>query len=236
MEGIKSYGGYRAGVEPLESYGKKDKQSPKNRRNKMIKKRFDLQLFAEEGAEGGAAEPGQEQGTENGQEQGGTESGAEGDKKYSDADVDAIVKKRLERERADYAKAIEEAKAEAEKLAKMNEEQKQQYELEKQQEENKKLQEENAKLKAEAAKAELAKTAADILQKSDIDATPAVLGLVVGSDAEQTKAKIDAFVKAVEDQVKKAEVARATGTTPRYITNNPEPKSEIEKRIAKYNV
>lgn len=197
----------------------------------MLKKKFDLQLFAEGGTEppagtdpnaGKAGEPGKQ------------DPPAEPEKKYTDDDVNKIVKERIARERADHEKAIEEAKAEAEKLAKMNADQKRQYEIEKQQEENKKLQEENAKLKAEAARAELGKTAADILQKSDIDATPGVINLVVGADAEETKANIDAFVKAVEAQVKKAETARATGTTPRTIVNNSGTMSEIEKRIAKY--
>lgn len=197
----------------------------------MLNKKFDLQLFAEGGTEppagtdpnaGKAGEPGKQ------------DPPAEPEKKYTDDDVDKIVKDRIARERADHAKAIEEAKAEAAKLAKMNEDQKRQYEAEKQQEENKKLQEENAKLTMELARVELNKTAADILQKNDIDATPDVIGLVVGADAEETKANIDAFVKAVEAQVKKAETARATGTTPRNIVNNSGTISEIEKRIAKY--
>jgi hypothetical protein len=197
----------------------------------MLNKKFDLQLFAEGGTEppagtdpnaGKAGEPGKQ------------DPPAEPEKKYTDADVDKIVKDRIARERADHEKAIEEAKAEAAKLAKMNEDQKRQYEAEKQQEENKKLQEENAKLTMELARVELNKTAADILTKNDIDATPDVIDLVVGADAEETKANIDAFVKAVEVQVKKAETARATGTTPRNIVNNSGTISEIEKRIAKY--
>jgi hypothetical protein len=192
----------------------------------MIKK-FNLQLFAEE-TEPAKAEP---QGEPKG-EPAKTEPAEE--KKYTDADVDRIVKGKHAKWKEEYEKDLKAAKDEAEKLAKMNAEQKQQYEIEKQQEENKKLLEENEKLKAEAARAELAKTAADILQKADFDATPDVLNLVVGADAEETKANIDAFTKAVESQVKKAEMARATGSTPRVITNNAEQMSEIEKRIAKY--
>lgn len=188
----------------------------------MLKKKFDLQLFAEGGTEP-PAEP-ENQGPGNTEPP--TEPNTE-DKKYTDADVDKIVKERLAREKAAQEKAIQEAKAEAEKLAQMNADQKRQYEMEK-------LQEENKKLKAEAARAELGKTAADILTKNDIDATPGVIDLVVGADAEETKANIDAFVKAVEAQVKKAETSRATGTTPRNIVNNANALSEIEKRIAKY--
>lgn len=198
----------------------------------MSKRKIDLQMFAEPGGnEPPANDPPKD-------EPGGTEPPKDGkdepEKKYTDEDVNKIVKERLAREKATHEKAVEEARKEAEKLAKMNADQKKQYEIEKQQEENKRLLEENEKLKAAAAKVELSKTAADILQKSGYDATPDVLALVVSDDAEKTKGNIDAFVKAVETQVKKAEQARATGTTPRSITNNQGEMSEIEKRIAKY--
>ena len=54
------------------------------------------------------------------------------------------------------------------------------------------------------------------------------------ADAESTKTNIDRFVKIIEDQVKKAEVARATGTTPRSYGNNGGQLSEFDKRLAKY--
>jgi hypothetical protein len=76
---------------------------------------------------------------------------------------------------------------------------------------------------------------AGLLQESNVDATPDVLKFVVGDDAETTKANIDSFVKIIEAAVKKAEVARATGTTPRTITNNGNAMTEIDKRIAKYS-
>jgi hydrogenase maturation factor HypF (carbamoyltransferase family) len=110
----------------------------------------------------------------------------------------------------------------------MNAEQKQQYEIDK-------LKKENEDLKKAQARTELEKTAAGILQEKDLEATQEVLDFVVGDDAETTNANIDKFVKIVEAQVKKAEIARATGTTPRNITNNGNNLSEIDKRIAKYS-
>ena len=151
------------------------------------------------------------------------------EKKYTDKDVDDIVKKKLAKWEKAKEKELADAKAESEKLAKMNADQKKDYEMEK-------LQEENAKLKAEAVRVELGKTASTMLKEHEIDATPDMLEFVVGKDAETTKTNIDKFVGIIQSQIKAAEVKRATGTTPKsYGNNQGEPElSEIDKRIAKY--
>ena len=86
--------------------------------------------------------------------------------------------------------AVKSAKAEAEKLAQMNAEQKQRYELEK-------LQKESAELKAAAEKVELGRTATSILREHKIDATQDILPFVVGADAEDTKGRIDKLVSII---------------------------------------
>ena len=151
------------------------------------------------------------------------------EKKYSDADVDAIIDKKFAKWKAQQEKAVADAKAEAEKLAKMNADQKKDYEMEK-------LQAENEKLKAEAMKVELGKTASALLKEQEIDATQDMLDFVVGKDADATKANIEKFVGIIQSQVKAAEVKRATGETPKsYGDNNGEPEmTEIQRRIAKY--
>ena len=149
------------------------------------------------------------------------------EKKYTDKDVDAIVNKRFAKWKTEQEQAVKSAKEEAEKLAKMNAEQKQNYEIEK-------LQKENEKLKQGAAKVELSRSATGILTEKGIEATQDVLDFVVGNDADDTNAKIDKLVKIVESQLKKAEIARATGTTPKTMTNSGSPMSEFEKRLAKY--
>ena len=93
---------------------------------------------------------------------------------------------------------------------------------------------ENEKLKQEAAKVELSRSATGILAEKGIEATQDVLDFVVGNDADDTNAKIDKLVKIVEYQLKKAEIARATGTTPKTMTNSGSQLSEFEKRLAKY--
>lgn len=196
---------------------------------------FDLQLFGDDTVQDPAPKDGE----------GGTapEDGKKGDddnkpaadgKKYTDADVDRIVNERRARWEKEQAAAIKAAEDEAAKLAKMNEQQKQQYELEKQQKANKDLQAEIDKLKKERVRIELGKTAASLLKENNIDATDGILSFVVGADAAETKANIDSFVKVVEEQVKKAEVARATGYTPKTVTHTGSTMSEIEKRLAKY--
>ncbi|NSC84540.1 DUF4355 domain-containing protein [Mediterraneibacter gnavus] len=149
------------------------------------------------------------------------------EKKYTDKDVDAIVNKRFAKWKTEQEQAVKSAKEEAEKLAKMNAEQKQNYEIEK-------LQKENEKLKQEAVKVELSRSATGILTEKGIEATQDVLDFVVGNDADDTNAKIDKLVKIVESQLKKAEIARATGTTPKTMTNSGSQLSEFEKRLAKY--
>lgn len=182
-----------------------------------------LQLFAEETVDH-TAEPDAVKDSVN-PENTSDDSGEE--KKYTDKDVDAIVNKRFAKWKTEQEQAVKSAKEEAEKLAKMNAEQKQNYEIEK-------LQKENEKLKQEAAKVELSRSATGILAEKGIEATQDVLDFVVGNDADDTNAKIDKLVKIVESQLKKAEIARATGTTPKTMMNSGSQLSEFEKRLAKY--
>lgn len=116
---------------------------------------------------------------------------------------------------------------EAAKVAKMNAEQKQQYELDK-------LKRENERLQAESVKNQLSRNAAGVLSDKGIEATQEVLDFVVGADEADTNARIDTLVKIVESQLKKAEIARATGTTPKTMTNQGSQMSEFDKRLAKY--
>lgn len=116
---------------------------------------------------------------------------------------------------------------EAAKVAKMNAEQKQQYELDK-------LKRENEQLRAESVRNELGRNAAGVLAEKGIEATQEVLDFVVGADEADTNARIDTLVKIVESQLKKAEIARATGTTPKTMTNQGSQMSEFDKRLAKY--
>lgn len=188
----------------------------------MEKVRFDLQLFAEE-----APAQAQPEGTEPPEGQKPAQEQGAGDKKYTDKDVDAIINKKFAKWKAEQEAAVKNAQEESAKLAKMNADQKHQYEMEK-------LQKENAELKRSALRMELGKTATGLLKEHNVDATQDILDFVVGEDAEETKERIDRFVSIVQAQLKRAEVERATGRTPKTVHNTGNAMSEIDKRIAKY--
>lgn len=201
-----------------------------------FRKFMTLQLFAEDEGTGGESN-----GTgANGEEtQGNEESQGTSGNTFEDflkdgknqAEFDRRVNKAIEtalgNAKAKWQEEADQKAEEAAKVAKMNAEQKQQYELEK-------LQKENERLLAESVKNQLSRNAAAGLAEKGIEATQDVLDFVVGNDADDTNARIDKLVKIVESQLKKAEIARATGTTPRTMTNSGSQLSEFEKRLAKY--
>ena len=152
--------------------------------------------------------------------------GTEPEKKYSDEDLDKIISQKYAKWSEKTDKAIEDAKAEAVKLAKMNAEQKAAYESE---QKDRKI----AEMEAQLQKIALGKVAGEILKEQGMDATQDILDMVVGTTAEDTKTQVEAFVKLVNAQVEIRERQRATGTTPKSYTGA-EPLSEIEQRIAKY--
>lgn len=154
------------------------------------------------------------------------ENGAEPEKKYSDADLDKIIGQKYAKWSEKTDKAIEDAKAEAVKLAKMNAEQKTAYESE---QKDRRI----AEMEAQLQRIELGKVAGEILKEQNMDATQDILDMVVGETAEDTKAQVEAFVNLVNAQVEIRERKRATGTTPKSYSGA-EPLSEIDKRIAKY--
>lgn len=146
------------------------------------------------------------------------------------AEFDKRIAKALAKQEANLSaanqEALKKAKSEAEKLAKMNADQKKEYEMEQ-------LKAENEKLKAESMRSELGRTAASLLKEAKIDATTEMLDFVVGTDAEDTKARIDKFVGIIQTQVRAAELAKATGSTPKNYGGG-EALTEMQKRIAKY--
>lgn len=144
-----------------------------------------------------------------------------------DRRVSKAIETALGNAKAKWQEDADRKAEEAAKVAKMNAEQKQQYELEK-------LQKENERLLAESVRNQLARNATGVLTEKGIEATQDVLDFVVGADEADTNARIDTLVKIVESQLKKAEIARATGNTPKNMTNSGSQMSEFEKRLAKY--
>lgn len=113
------------------------------------------------------------------------------EKKFSQEEVDGIIKSRLEREMKKFKQEL----SEAEKLAKLSEEEKAKLEIEK-------VQKELESEKAQFQKEKLEMEATKILSKEGlpVDFAPVLLG----ADAEQTMANIDAFKSSFQDAVQKA--------------------------------
>ena len=133
--------------------------------------------------------------------------------KYTDADVDEIVSKRLAKWEKQQAAKVEEAA----KLAEMNAQQKAEYERDKVQKE---LDEYKRRDTVNAMVAESRRQ----LSEQGITVSDAILARLVGETAEETKASVDAFsaafTAAVEDAVKKqlAGKAPAAGVATKTMT------------------
>ena len=133
--------------------------------------------------------------------------------KYTDADVDEIVSKRLAKWEKQQAAKVEEAA----KLAEMNAQQKAEYERDKVQKE---LDEYKRRDTVNAMVAESRRQ----LSEQGIAVSDDILARLVGETAEETKASVDAFstafMAAVEDAVKKqlAGKAPAAGVATKTMT------------------
>lgn len=133
--------------------------------------------------------------------------------KYTDADVDEIVSKRLAKWEKQQAAKVEEAA----KLAEMNAQQKAEYERDKVQKE---LDEYKRRDTVNAMVAESRRQ----LSEQGIAVSDDILARLVGETAEETKASVDAFstafTVAVEDAVKKqlAGKAPAAGVATKTMT------------------
>lgn len=133
--------------------------------------------------------------------------------KYTDADVDEIVSKRLAKWEKQQAAKVEEAA----KLAEMNAQQKAEYERDKVQKE---LDEYKRRDTVNAMVAESRRQ----LSEQGITVSDDILARLVGETAEETKASVDAFstafTTAVEDAVKKqlAGKAPAAGVATKTMT------------------
>ena len=146
---------------------------------------------------------------------------AQSEKTFSQAEVDAMVQSRLAREKEKMSKSlrteieedvrnqIKNEESEANKLKKMDEDQRRKYELDKRDQEIKEL-------KAKLNRSEMEHVATDLLSKKGIVADSDTLKFVVAEDAETTQANIERFVDLINQ---KAQANR------REDFDVPEPKS-----------
>lgn len=174
----------------------------------MKNKAFNLQLFAEP-SEPKPAEP--------------TEpTEPTGEKKYTDDDVDKILNKKFAKWQAQQDKAIKEA----EKLATMDAKQKAEYEKEQ-------MQKELDEYKRKDALASMTNTARNMLADANISVSDELLAVMVTTDADETKAAIDAFKEAFNAAVEKAVKEKLKGEPPtKGGTPNPTPTLTKEQIMA----
>ncbi|OMF54687.1 hypothetical protein BK138_16140 [Paenibacillus rhizosphaerae] len=174
-----------------------------------------LQLFAEgdgAGDGGDAGAPGGDGAGGNGGAGSGNDGqgGGGGDKTFTQDDIDKIVSKTIARERSKWEKDFEtklaEAKTEAEKLAKMNADQKAEYERQKREDEL-------SKREGEITRRELRATALEQLAEKGLPKTLA--DILDYGDAESTNKSIEAVEKAFREAVEAGVNERLRGDAPR---------------------
>lgn len=141
--------------------------------------------------------------------------------KYTDEDVDSIVKKKLAKAERDKAEAVKQA----EKLAKMNADEKERYEREQ-------LEARLAEYERKELQYGLAKEANNMLVEQGIQANDAIVELLVKNDAETTQTAVKSIISWVEELQKQWEIKRNTGVTPKKLENTPsDPFAEAIKKF-----
>ena len=180
---------------------------------------YNLQLFAEDGGDSG--DDGSDDGDDGSDDD--DDKGDEPEKKYTDADIDKIVKERLTRERKAAEKKARQ-QAEAEKLKNMTAAEKRDAEFEQ-------MKKELAELKAEKQNADMLSTASDILKDAGINVSSKLVGHLIAETADETKANVDEFVKLYNDAVNKGIKAamKASGSNPKKGGTSTLTKEDIMK-------
>lgn len=133
------------------------------------------------------------------------------EKKYSDEDVNQIIDKKFakwQKELEAKEQEKEEAVAEAERLAKMNAEDKQKYEYEK-------LQKELDEYKRKDNQYQMSKEANKMFKEKNINVSDDVLSFVVKGNADDTKQAVNAFIDLFNAEVEKGVKEALSGKSPR---------------------
>lgn len=171
----------------------------------MRKKEFlYLQLFADDPGSGdeGGSEPEDKPGGAGGSEP--HEDDPEPEKKYTDAEVDELIK----RKKAEWEKTRQKEDDEAKKFAKMNAQEKSEY---KQQQLEKRIQE----LEDEKTLSSMRDEARKQLSEKGINISDELLAFMVSKDAKETKEAVDSFANLFNAAVNEAVKGKARQTTPK---------------------
>lgn len=163
-----------------------------------------LQFFA--GQDDGSNDSGADEQDE--EQQGDKGSDEQQEEMIPKSQMEKIIKDRVAREKKATEKAVEEAK----KLAKMNEEDKKQYEFEQ-------LQNELADLKKKDAFYGLSKEASKMLSEHNIQADDDLLAFVVKDSAEDTQTAVNSFVNLIGKKVAEGVKQALAGKSPKVNSN-----------------
>ena len=195
-----------------------NRQQARDQKHGRIRIPFNLQLFAEDG--GGSGDDGSDDGDDGSDDD---DHSDEPEKKYTDADIDKIVKERLARERKAAEKKARQ-QAEAEKLKNMTAAEKRDAEFEE-------MKARLATLEAEKNQASMLSTASDILKDAGINVSSKLVGHLIADTADETKANVDEFVKLYNDAVNKGVKAamKASGSNPKKGGTSTLTREEIMK-------
>lgn len=159
---------------------------------------FNIQMFAE-------GEPAGEPATEpKAAEPKPGEGSPAAEAKYTDADLDRIIGQKF----ADWQKKQEKKISEAERLSKMTAEEKAAEQL-------KTLENRIKEYERSAARSEMTKEARAMLNDKNIHVDDALLGNLIGEDAETTKASVESFISLFNAAVEKAVKEKVKGEPPK---------------------
>lgn len=172
----------------------------------MLKRRMDLQLFAEAGEGAGEAPDTNPAGAD--------PNAKTGEKTYTEAELNARMDEVIKQKKAQWEKAQAKALSEAEKLAKMTEEEKTAHKISE-------LEKRIASYEQAENIAKMTTTARGMLSEQGITISDELLSVIVAEDAEKTKEAVGSFAKMFKEAVRKAAVeAIKTGAPPKGSTNS----------------
>ena len=183
---------------------------------------MNLQYFAEEAAS--SSETGAPEGTEaveSEQQSQQEEQASQNERTFTQSEVNEMIQKRVARAMKDKDSEIESAKNEATKLAKMNKDQKKDYELQQAQQQ---AQEAEAKL----ARYQLRDAARKQLVDGGYTPTDADIDLIVTDKAESTQSNAQALLDMVERIKSSVRDDLLKGTTPKTSGSQVKTPSETQ--------
>ncbi|MDD7044517.1 MAG: DUF4355 domain-containing protein [Peptoniphilaceae bacterium] len=150
-------------------------------------------------------------------------SNEEKELKYTDEDVDRIIDKKFAKWQKQQEKQINDLK-EAQKLEKMNEEEKKDYEFEK-------LKEELADYKKRDNLNQMAKVAKNMFADYELDVPDSLVANLITEEAESTKEIVVDTAKMIKDLVDKETIKRLKGKSPQVKTTPTKDTKALKSEI-----